>query len=125
MVVIEIDPEKVAMLTSKQSPIEDDEIEDYLQNKPLNLRAILNKQEAYEGADYVITPSPSPSHYNTPSFGYGGYYPPKDTKQLKLTTRLCRKDFIFQDILKQPLRLMRGGWFEGEGKGLKPPTASS
>ena len=54
VVAIDIVAEKVAMLNLKQSPIEDAEIEDYLQNKPLNLRATLNKQEAYEGADFVI-----------------------------------------------------------------------
>ena len=54
VVAIDIVAEKVAMLNRKQSPIEDAEIEDYLQNKPLNLRATLNKQEAYEGADFVI-----------------------------------------------------------------------
>jgi UDPglucose 6-dehydrogenase len=36
---IDIVAEKVAMLNRKQSPIEDAEIEDYLQNKPLNLHA--------------------------------------------------------------------------------------
>jgi UDP-glucose 6-dehydrogenase len=38
-VAIDIVAEKVAMLNRKQSPIEDAEIEDSLQNKPLNLRA--------------------------------------------------------------------------------------
>ena len=59
VVAIDIVPAKVDMLNLKQSPIEDAEIEDYLQHKPLNLRATLNKQDAYEGADFVIIATPT------------------------------------------------------------------
>jgi UDPglucose 6-dehydrogenase len=72
VVAIDTVAEKVAMLNRKQSPIEDAEIEDYLQNKLLNLRATTNKQEAYEGADFVIiaTPTdydPETNYFNTRS----------------------------------------------------------
>jgi UDPglucose 6-dehydrogenase len=59
VVALDIIAEKVDRLNRKESPIEDLEIEDYLAHKTLNLRATLNKQEAYEGADYVIIATPT------------------------------------------------------------------
>ena len=59
VVALDIIAEKVDMLNRKESPIEDSEIEDYLAHKRLNLRATLNKHEAYEGADYVIIATPT------------------------------------------------------------------
>lgn len=54
VVALDIVPEKVELLNRRQSPIVDAEIEDYLANRPLTLKATLDKYEAYEGADYVV-----------------------------------------------------------------------
>ncbi|MXR69405.1 nucleotide sugar dehydrogenase [Shewanella sp. JBTF-M18] len=59
VVAVDIVPEKVDMLNNKQSPIVDEEIEDFLSCKTLNFTATLDKQLAYENADFVVIATPT------------------------------------------------------------------
>lgn len=56
---VDIVPQRVEMVNQKQSPIQDDYIEDYLAHKPLDLRATLDAEEGYTGADYVVIAAPT------------------------------------------------------------------
>ena len=68
VMVIDIMPTKVDMLNKKLSPIDDAEIRFFLQHKSLNLRATLNKQEAYDEVDYVIIATPTDYDQETDCF---------------------------------------------------------
>lgn len=59
VVALDVLPEKVDLLNSKQSPLADTEIEDFLVSKDLNLIATLDKQTAYQDADFVIIATPT------------------------------------------------------------------
>lgn len=60
---VDIIPEKVDMINKRISPIQDDYIEDYLKNKPLNLTATLDADIAYKDADFVVVATPT--NYDT------------------------------------------------------------
>lgn len=59
VVVLDLSPDKVALLNRRESPIQDRELQDYLHNRPLNLRATLDPADAYQGADYVVIATPT------------------------------------------------------------------
>ncbi|MBF4991749.1 nucleotide sugar dehydrogenase [Methylophilus sp. QUAN] len=72
VVALDIVPEKVALLNQKKSPIIDQEIEDFLTNKPLNFKASTDKAEAYQHAEFVVIATPTDydaetNHFNTQS----------------------------------------------------------
>ncbi|MCR5429141.1 MAG: nucleotide sugar dehydrogenase [Lachnospiraceae bacterium] len=56
---VDIIPEKVEMINNKKSPIQDEYIQKYLEEKELDLTATLDAKEAYEGAEYVIIAAPT------------------------------------------------------------------
>jgi len=59
VVALDIIPDKVECLNNKKSPIQDAEIQDYLDNRNLNFRATLDKEDAYKGAKFVIIATPT------------------------------------------------------------------
>ncbi len=59
VVALDILPEKVERINRRISPIQDDYIEAYLREKPLQLKATTDAQEAYRNADFVVVAVPT------------------------------------------------------------------
>lgn len=56
---VDIIEEKVNMINNRKSPIQDNEIEDFLSTKDLDLTATLNAEEAYKDAEFVVIAAPT------------------------------------------------------------------
>lgn len=72
VVAVDIDPVKVELINRRESPIIDEELQDFLRTQPLELRATLDPAEAYAGAEFVIVATPtdydeSSNYFNTRS----------------------------------------------------------
>ncbi len=72
VIALDVSSARVTQLNNKISPILDDEVQDFLENKQLNLQATSSKKQAYENADYVIIATPTDydsesNHFNTKS----------------------------------------------------------
>lgn len=59
VIAVDVIQEKVDMINRRQSPIQDDYIEKYLANKPLDLTATLDGAQAYADADFVVIAAPT------------------------------------------------------------------
>jgi len=78
VIILDIDSEKIDLLNRFESPIDDNQIKDFLKKKNLNLKATMNKNEAIKDADFVIIATPTDYDPSTQYF---------DTKTVELVAQ--------------------------------------
>ena len=122
VVALDIACEKVDSINNKKSPIMDSEIETYLTTKELNLVATVEKERAYEGADFVVIATPTDydpltNYFNTKSveavIGDALALNPAATIVIKSTvpvgyTEEIKKEFGVENIVFSPEFLREG-----------------
>ena len=125
VIALDVIKEKVDMINNKKSPIVDADIEDYLANNQLSLKATLDKEEAYKDADFVIiaTPTnydPKQNYFDTSTVDNVIYdvskYNPKATIIIKSTVPV---GYTLEQREKHPnLKIIFSPEFLREGKAL-------
>lgn len=68
VIAVDVVVEKIEMLNTKQSPIEDEDIEDFLSHKNLSFSATLDASTAYKDADFIIVATPTDYDTKTNNF---------------------------------------------------------
>ena len=100
VVAVDVVPEKVELINSRRSPIQDEYIEKYLAEKELNLKATTDGEEAYKDADFVVIATPT------------NYDPVKnyfDTSHVEEVIRLVMVD---REHVKTGLVQIAKGWWD-------------
>lgn len=59
VVALDVDQVRVEYINKRLSPVHDDYLQTYLKNNNLNLKATVNKEEAYKGSDFIVVAVPT------------------------------------------------------------------
>ena len=68
VIVLDIDKERIQKINKKKSTVKDNEVEKFLSEKTLSLSGTLNKQEAFDQAEFIIITTPT--DFNNKSYNF-------------------------------------------------------